>query len=406
MTQEDFAKLRTLLSKEQSRENFGCILDHFKTWRDSSTLQMGLDYAENHLEEWKDTDRLLLDLELCWPDCPEKHPLPSLQLVRYVDLTKKNHGTNIAKAIAGTPLLQRLSTLRLTSNSSNWMSLEGLQAILQSPYIKKLKRLYLFGPPMFRDEGAKAIANASSLSQLEELFVINDLIKDDGCAAIANSSYMANLTQLGLFGNEYLRNEGAKAIANSPHMANLKYLSCPHCGIDTEGIVAIANSPYMANLEHLNLDNKDFSEPGSGKEGVTAIANSPHMSNLRTLDLVNHRMGPEGAIAIANSPYLTKLEKLIIPHRLAEDEGIIAIANSSNLTSLRKLDLDRPDQLGEQALQAIRRSKHLYPGIRRPYLETLNKKQLYEEAKTLRVPGRSKMTRAKLIEALLHPTQQ
>jgi hypothetical protein len=130
---------------------------------------------------------------------------------------------------------------------------------------------------------------------------------------IAEAPELANLTILNLL-VEDVDGDGAAAIANSPTLTQLEELRLGD-RIDDYGLCAIAQSPHLKQLEQLEL--RGFiAEP----ETAEILANSPHMAKLIDLMLEeDDDLGEDAYWALGMSPYIPAAIRAIYLDALDED---------------------------------------------------------------------------------------
>lgn len=96
---------------------------------------------------------------------------------------------------------------------------------------------------------------------------------------------------------------------------------------------------------------------GIGATGASALASA--LAGCRSLALTSNEVGDEGASAIAKVKALSSLESLFLTDNGLSDDGVSALARSAALTSLVRLGLARNDEITEDGLAQIARSKRL-----------------------------------------------
>ncbi|WP_395461041.1 hypothetical protein [Wolbachia endosymbiont (group B) of Ablattaria laevigata] len=205
-----------------------------------------------------------------------------------------------------------------------------------SQYVKD-NRLHLYDKKV---DINNLISYLQENKNIKELSLGSCQIGNEGAKALAN---LTNLTQLDLSYNN-IDKEGAKALADS-NLTNLTQLNLNYNQIGKEGAEALADS-NLTNLTQLNLSYNQI-----GNEGAKALAN---LTNLTQLDLISNQIGNEGAKALGNGN-LTNLTQLGLQFNYIDAEGAKALADS-NLTKLTQLDLS-VNKIGNKGAKALAESE-------------------------------------------------
>lgn len=206
--------------------------------------------------------------------------LSSDRLAKLHSLTSCMSAKGAAGIYDATSAEARLTSLKVTTYyAMKDFRQQGAELLAQSPCLSKLKKLSIGAKHSIYEPGAKAIAGSSIFAELEELEIIDDLIRDEGAIAIAQSANLTKLRTLVLPAND-IRIKGAKAIAGSANFANLEVLDLSGNPIYVGGAEEIAASENLTNLQHLNLSRTQISWTGGGY-----LAKSPYLQNIVTMDL-------------------------------------------------------------------------------------------------------------------------
>ncbi len=263
-------------------------------------------------------------------------------------------GETVVAALAGSPLMAKLTALDLSENS--YIQDVGARTLAHSPNAANLKSLNLRDNQVGYD-GVAALAGSPYLAKLTYLDIgVNNFSETMGAAGatvIANSAYMANLRTLNL-GNHLIGPDGVRAIAISPYLNKLESLELCGNNMTDDGVEALAASPNMANVRTLGLGWNAI-----GEDGVEALAASPNMANILSLDLAGNDLLSDAAVAIAESPHLTKVTTLNLRFNRVGLAGVQALAGSINMKSLASLNLATNLWLGNDAAHAIAHSSHM-----------------------------------------------
>ncbi len=241
MSVSKLTKLRGLLAKEPDVEHFEKLLKLFTGWKDTATLEVGMNYAKEHLESWDDSARVC-DVSICWPDFPKGEPLPFVSLCRGVCFhSVKNMGIRLLHAIANQPAFSSIAHLDLAGHK---VKDQGLEILMASPYLTALRSLDL-RMAKIGDDGITALAQSPNAQHLEVLELEHSNVSDAGIAALAKSPYVKRLKVLGLmFANIY--DGGALAIAHSGNFASLEELNLAYNHYSSNTELALGLSPHLS----------------------------------------------------------------------------------------------------------------------------------------------------------------
>lgn len=194
----------------------------------------------------------------------------------------ENALSDVAIRPLGPMVANSLTTLHLESNQFDELSIVAIRM-----NFKKLAALKLDGNACGL-HGAQALAN---LAELRSLSLNSTQFGDEGVQTIARSE-MASLTKLYLRYNQ-ISAEGAKALGNSKTFSNLALLDLRQNSIGDPGARAIAESAYLQQLTRL-----DLGENAIGDVGAHALAQSPSLTNLIELRLGQNPISAAGREAL------------------------------------------------------------------------------------------------------------
>ncbi len=150
-------------------------------------------------------------------------------------------------------------------------------------------------------EGAAALAGSPALRRLETLKLTGNGIGPDGARALAASVYLSGLRALELSQNR-IGSEGLSALAASDYLSGLRVLRLDDNGIDDSGLKALAESGHLHGLVSLDLGQNSI-----GDEGARALARSGRMSKLAVLKLNRNKLSAASVEALAGSSALPNL---------------------------------------------------------------------------------------------------
>lgn len=184
-------QLRALLLAPPSLHAFECILELFQQWDDLDTLELGLEYAEEHLQDWDSSMRRAIPEEV-WPSFPKGQPLPLFRLVRSLDLEGRRLNDEEIKEIVNLAPLEILEDMNLMYNH---IHSEGAESIAQSPYLFNLKTLFM-GYNNTGFKGAEAFAHSQKLPQLTFLELQANDIGERGCETLGMSPHLSSTIRI------------------------------------------------------------------------------------------------------------------------------------------------------------------------------------------------------------------
>jgi uncharacterized protein (TIGR02996 family) len=160
-------------------------------------------------------------------------------------------GGRFAEALAAAPHLSWLATLDFEDYYQYPLLARDVRALATSPYLTRLTTLRLFQNSV-GDDGLEALAQAPWLAGLEVLDLTDNGISDRGVSALAASSLVSRLSTLDLTRN-MITDQGAGALADSPYLARLKRLDLMVNPITAAGREALAFSPHLRRLTTLKV---------------------------------------------------------------------------------------------------------------------------------------------------------
>jgi len=268
-----FAQLRTLLFEEPAQRIFDIILTLFHNWEDSPERDVGIQYAENHLQSWPDEFRQARP-EDCWRVFPSGNPSPSFRLIRHLHFSPTEFRADEARKLVHTPYLQHVKSLTLASNR---IQADGIKIFMDSPYLAYLEELDLDYNEI-GDEGALHIAQSPHMSRLKHLNLNSNGLTKEGIESLMHSPYIRGLETLHV-NNNNIGPDGARCIAKTAASMNYKELHLAGNAI-AEGLEALANTPALSPLNTLILDYNHIEHRCAG-----ALAHSPHIRHLQVLSM-------------------------------------------------------------------------------------------------------------------------
>jgi uncharacterized protein (TIGR02996 family) len=180
---------------------------------------------------------------------------PALARITKLDMGDAD-GMPLLESLLSCPHLTGASTLVANCQTGDGGA-EVASLIACSPRLRRLRSLRILAYDT-GDEGLHALANARHLAKLEELSLgdaeggSSAEIGPDGVNSLVRSRYLRRLRSLDLCGNP-IGDDGASALASAPHLKALQKLTIAGCGLSEVGLLALANSRRLPALRHLAL---------------------------------------------------------------------------------------------------------------------------------------------------------
>ena len=109
----------------------------------------------------------------------------------------------------------------------------------------------------------------------------NNNIADKGAAALANSTTLTQLESLYLENENWIHAQGIKAMSESINLSSLRRLELALNVIGDEGAIYLANSKQLSGLHFLNVAGNKLSP-----KGEDALQKSTALTNLQVLEIV------------------------------------------------------------------------------------------------------------------------
>jgi hypothetical protein len=242
-------------------------------------------------------------------------------------------------ALAGSAVLRELRNLSIGGDltAENWATLAN------SPIVERLEKLSLnsvwyFGASSRNRpglEGAAAVAAASRLSGLTQLWLSSSQIGWSGLQAILTSRHLNALRQLQIDDYTLGRTPSTALELNLP---NLEQLRLNHSGLSDDGLRAIIASPLAQRISNL-----DLSENSVTATGIQALADGGPYSRLETLDLSSNPLGDDGLKILSRSEAFPALRSLRLKFVRITDTGASRMLSACWADQLKELWLGSSD---------------------------------------------------------------
>jgi len=235
-------------------------------------------------------------------------------------------------AIARTHELVRLRGLTIFASHNSAIP----HALANSPFLGQLESLRL-GRNNIDDHGAEALSKSSRLGQLREIELADNHLGPTAAKALAASTTLRHLERLDLRANA-IGPTGAVALLGLTSHKRLTCLRLARNSIGSAIISQVAAHPGLQCLQELDLSHNDL-----GDTGAIALADSPHVCSLSNLGLAGNDIGPPGLNALLHSRSLWQLRRLNLASNRINDAAIAALTSHNAFPHLTELDLrDNP----------------------------------------------------------------
>lgn len=210
-------------------------------------------------------------------------------------------------ALAGSPHLRALESLTLTANG---LGPDGIGAFAASPVAAPVRSLDLENNSLTSDAMAALCANPAfrRLERLElggVVFHPNN-IGPAGVDSIVNASFAHTLRELDLYNNVQIEPDGARMIAEAESLRDLERLDLGQCGLGPDGGIAIGGAKHLANLQQIRLARNDL-----GPQGMKAVVAAPWLATMRDLNL-SENLGGKVLEQLLDGPHLDRFDRLVI----------------------------------------------------------------------------------------------
>jgi uncharacterized protein (TIGR02996 family) len=207
---------------------------------------------------------------------------PYLTRLAGLDLYRNNVGDRGLEALASAPWLAGLKQLNLVDNGLSAVGARAL-AVARAPALTVLR----LGVNGLGDEGAEALAGSPLLARLTALDLHDCRLGRRAAAALAVSPHLGCLASLDLDRNQ-IGPMGADSLARAPWMSGVCTLNLSGCRLGDEGVEALGRSSKLSRVSTLGLNDN-----GASLRGLEALASSPHLPALRSLGFKGNRVTPE-----------------------------------------------------------------------------------------------------------------
>ena len=214
--------------------------------------------------------------------------------VRVIDATAGSFGgrsgdARALEAFLASPHLTNLRQLTLDADASELAARAIADAHSRLPALRVLRFWSMSGNGTgVGDDGAIALAESPVCARLEVLGLWGAEIEAAGASALARG--LRAIRQLSLNPVWYFANEigvvGARALAAAEGLSQLETLHLAGTEIGDEGLAAIASAPWFANLRELDVSDNFITD-----RGLTALAASPCARRLERLRLCSGTHG-------------------------------------------------------------------------------------------------------------------
>jgi uncharacterized protein (TIGR02996 family) len=217
--------------------------------------------------------------------------------LRFLDLSMNSIGRRGCTALAGSPALAQLESLKLAGCRLN----PGALAVLLQSFGGALRTLSL-NDNKFGDDGAKIIANSPQLTNLRRLGVHACGLTPWGAKDLFWSPHLAGLRELDL-GANHLDNRVFQVLTTCPVRPHLRRLTLG--GVTDDDVKLLGSGEKLPALRALALNGLHFTD-----DGAAVLAELPLIGRLVELDLQSTSLTPRGIHALVQSHHAGRLQVL------------------------------------------------------------------------------------------------
>jgi uncharacterized protein (TIGR02996 family) len=224
---------------------------------------------------------------------------PYLNKLTALDLSDNGIGVAETQALAAARTLAELTALNLSHNP---VEIAGVEALANTPVMARLKSLDLGDIQDFDDDGdigLSTLATSSHLTQLTSLKLNGNYIGVQGIQTLVNSPLWSRLTALhlsGVWSKDSIL--GTCRIVRCKRFEELLWR--PNVGM--EGLLALLRIANATALTTLDLSFNELEDAAT-----KALAACPYLTQLTTLDLSFNGLTDASAEALIASPHLQRL---------------------------------------------------------------------------------------------------
>src|SRR5262249_46165982 len=158
-----------------------------------------------------------------------------------LEVRSEDVGEEGVRLLGQTTALPRLRALTVRDEPS-FESLLIAQAVAASPLLPRLESLRLTDLNL-TGEGIRALARAAGSPPLRRLDLGSNSVERRGFVPLADAPLCQTLTRLDLAGNGELGDRDVEALTASPRLGNLRHLNLAACEVTRKGARALLASP-------------------------------------------------------------------------------------------------------------------------------------------------------------------
>jgi len=240
-----------------------------------------------------------------------------------------------------------MATVERWELNYHYASERGMQALSQSPYLRKLKHLDLSCAQAWNDAALSALFKAQWLEGLTWLRLWSCNIGPAQADKLAKEARLDQLKELSLWENP-LGPTGLEAILEAPWLDHLERLNMADCQLTEGGIEYLARSPRTARLLELRLE-----QNGVLATGALALLSSPHLGQLEDLFLCQNQLGGLSRRGPLPRAVLSQLKALFLHEAQLTFEDLEALCDALDQGhQLKRLGLNG-NPLGDDGLARL-----------------------------------------------------
>ena len=269
----------------------------------------------------------------------------------HIDFSGKYVGLEEITILAGLEVIKNFRSLKLSDNQINDEALKILLGSINFNFIEFLD----LGINFLTDSGIKNWAELTEvqLKKLKVLYLNDNRLSDESISIFLKSPHSIPIEILSL---DYTQvgNGVCKAFAEASSLTNLKELYLERGYIDDEGIQKLLEWKGLDRLMILNLASNKLTD-----KGVENLTKSSRLKSIKALDLAYNQISDAGCKALANSKMIESLETLSISRNPFTEQGAKKLKELKISGRLKNLVLyegvdNRPDLVNYSRPELLR----------------------------------------------------
>ncbi len=224
---------------------------------------------------------------------------PWLERITHLDLSGNSLGNRSLSVLARSPARMALRLLRMNGCELNAAS---VAAFATADPFENLRSLHLADNGL-GELGVRNLATSAALQSVVDLDLSRNHLGEAGAAALVHGAGW-RLQHLRLAGNS-IGNDGAAALANASSLAGLKVLSLAGNALSNIGVQKLTLGDALHHLRILNLERNHISD-----RGLDFLGDAPHWRELTDLNVSNGEFAAAAAKRLLATERFPRLQSL------------------------------------------------------------------------------------------------